>query len=299
MSDPSRSSRENVERDARQYFPRQVEACEELLTYAAEMVEAEPWRGRPVRDSVLTDRLVAAEGARGLKTYRGSLDAALGGYGPQAAMLNRALFESMVSCWWACKNPELAAERFEQHQAHQRGLWRKRLAAVGESGIENVPSEDEQRELDKIFGPWGDRLWCGMPLHKLVKEVEDEWEQPEVLHGFFAIAHAANNETQHTSARSLLSGVIEETDNSFRLDAGPSLYGVQQSLHGALWSYGHILRAVATYFEVDGYDEIEVTRVRCEAAFMPLNALNVEQNPGRNDPCPCGSGKKFKKCHGA
>ena len=25
----------------------------------------------------------------------------------------------------------------------------------------------------------------------------------------------------------------------------------------------------------------------------------VEPSPGRNDPCPCGSGKKFKKCHGA
>jgi uncharacterized protein len=25
----------------------------------------------------------------------------------------------------------------------------------------------------------------------------------------------------------------------------------------------------------------------------------VEKAPGRNDPCPCGSGKKFKKCHGA
>jgi preprotein translocase subunit SecA len=22
-------------------------------------------------------------------------------------------------------------------------------------------------------------------------------------------------------------------------------------------------------------------------------------NVGRNDPCPCGSGKKFKRCHGA
>jgi uncharacterized protein YecA (UPF0149 family) len=22
-------------------------------------------------------------------------------------------------------------------------------------------------------------------------------------------------------------------------------------------------------------------------------------NAGRNDPCPCGSGKKYKKCHGA
>jgi uncharacterized protein len=25
----------------------------------------------------------------------------------------------------------------------------------------------------------------------------------------------------------------------------------------------------------------------------------VEKTPGRNDPCHCGSGKKFKKCHGA
>lgn len=25
----------------------------------------------------------------------------------------------------------------------------------------------------------------------------------------------------------------------------------------------------------------------------------VEASPGRNDPCPCGSGRKFKKCHGA
>jgi uncharacterized protein len=25
----------------------------------------------------------------------------------------------------------------------------------------------------------------------------------------------------------------------------------------------------------------------------------VDKTPGRNDPCPCGSGKKFKKCHGA
>jgi uncharacterized protein YecA (UPF0149 family) len=27
-------------------------------------------------------------------------------------------------------------------------------------------------------------------------------------------------------------------------------------------------------------------------------AISREQRIGRNDPCPCGSGKKFKKCHG-
>jgi preprotein translocase subunit SecA len=26
---------------------------------------------------------------------------------------------------------------------------------------------------------------------------------------------------------------------------------------------------------------------------------NFEEKVGRNDPCPCGSGKKYKKCHGA
>ena len=27
--------------------------------------------------------------------------------------------------------------------------------------------------------------------------------------------------------------------------------------------------------------------------------IRVDQKVGRNDPCPCGSGKKYKKCHGA
>jgi preprotein translocase subunit SecA len=27
--------------------------------------------------------------------------------------------------------------------------------------------------------------------------------------------------------------------------------------------------------------------------------VRVEQKIGRNDQCPCGSGKKYKNCHGA
>ena len=34
--------------------------------------------------------------------------------------------------------------------------------------------------------------------------------------------------------------------------------------------------------------------------FAPkTETRRVESTPGRNDPCPCGSGKKFKKCHAA
>jgi len=31
---------------------------------------------------------------------------------------------------------------------------------------------------------------------------------------------------------------------------------------------------------------------------LPNTPVRVEKAPGRNDPCPCGSGKKYKQCHG-
>ncbi|MCB0577786.1 MAG: SEC-C domain-containing protein [Phaeodactylibacter sp.] len=30
----------------------------------------------------------------------------------------------------------------------------------------------------------------------------------------------------------------------------------------------------------------------------PQTFKRVEKKVGRNDPCPCGSGKKYKHCHG-
>ena len=41
------------------------------------------------------------------------------------------------------------------------------------------------------------------------------------------------------------------------------------------------------------------TRSLNPAAATPSVDSGDWSNVGRNDPCPCGSGKKFKKCHGA
>jgi preprotein translocase subunit SecA len=35
-----------------------------------------------------------------------------------------------------------------------------------------------------------------------------------------------------------------------------------------------------------------------EPVAAPAPAQRIENKVGRNDPCPCGSGKKYKKCHG-
>ncbi len=299
VTDPDQQpTRQDIERQVRDYFPSEVAACEEFLDFAAEMMEASPWRGRPVRDSQPADRLIAAEAARGLKTYRGSLDASLGGFGPQAAMLNRALFEGMATTCWACRNPKLAAERFAKHQCHHRALWSKRYLASGviQAPLPDLPGPREMRELDRLFGRWGDKLWCGMPLHKLVDEISEQWDDRMRLKGFFVIAHASNNELQHTTVRSIMQPV-RETDTNFQVDAGPSLQGVQQALHGALWTYAYMLRAVADYFEVHGRGVIMSLFQRCESVFWPLDS-DLLRKTGRNDQCPCGSGRKFKHCHG-
>jgi len=35
-----------------------------------------------------------------------------------------------------------------------------------------------------------------------------------------------------------------------------------------------------------------------DAAVRPAQPVHAAQKVGRNDPCPCGSGLKYKKCHG-
>lgn len=36
-----------------------------------------------------------------------------------------------------------------------------------------------------------------------------------------------------------------------------------------------------------------------ERLVNPPKPIVVADRPGRNDPCPCGSGKKYKRCHGS
>jgi preprotein translocase subunit SecA len=46
----------------------------------------------------------------------------------------------------------------------------------------------------------------------------------------------------------------------------------------------------------EGYDEaIRNSSAQQKVKQQPVVA---EKKVGRNDPCPCGSGKKYKQCHG-
>lgn len=42
-----------------------------------------------------------------------------------------------------------------------------------------------------------------------------------------------------------------------------------------------------------------ITQVVIEQATINVDLPPEQETPGRNDPCWCGSGKKYKRCHGA
>ncbi len=50
--------------------------------------------------------------------------------------------------------------------------------------------------------------------------------------------------------------------------------------------------------DFEDYDEVPETNNNSESYFpeTPIIPLKTEPKVGRNDPCPCGSGKKYKKC---
>ena len=52
-----------------------------------------------------------------------------------------------------------------------------------------------------------------------------------------------------------------------------------------------------------GFSNIPQQSAMSQAAAQSRGAKQqpvvVGDKVGRNDPCPCGSGKKYKKCHGA
>ncbi|MBI9101968.1 MAG: YchJ family protein [Spirochaetales bacterium] len=54
----------------------------------------------------------------------------------------------------------------------------------------------------------------------------------------------------------------------------------------------NIHHEMSTFKKVDGKWYFE------EGKVVPVTVVRSEAKVGRNDPCPCGSGKKYKKCCG-
>ena len=114
------------------------------------------------------------------------------------------------------------------------------------------------------------------------QELVDKYEaDPVIFMGFLDGINTSLREEQK------LDGFDETTEISLDIDLEKLYY--------------NMLVAGADYlFTLPQWDTILTEEKRAEITknYKRSKTVVKEKTPGRNDPCPCGSGKKYKKCCG-
>jgi hypothetical protein len=290
----------NVEHAIKDDFGPQLQACERLYEYAKGLTKA--WPGRPLESTA--DGLIATLLSRSLDTFRSAVHLASLGYGMQASMLNRSLFEDMIDVHWVATDPETAEQCYRDHHQHSRMLLADAVAKYPDyyPDIE-VPDfdPDERKKLDDFYGRWGAKPWSRINLHQRVKLVEHHWKDQagqRTLHFFHDIAHRENNQVLHVSAAGLTANAeLADEDGIFTIRIGPRPDMLKRALFGSFWIFDNTLGLIVDHFGIEVDDK---TRKELFSAkdFIELSDEQM-RDAERNDPCPCGSGLKFKRCHGA
>ena len=247
-------------REAERTFEPEFRACRDLLALA--------WARKPIGvGGDAPKALILAIFARSTLTYRAIMHLCRGGYGEQADMLNRSLFEDMAAAHWVSLHPDEAVRRIEEHHQHSRVLWNRvleRRPGLGDP-VDLGLTDEAVEELDRLFGKHGHRPWLGLGMWDLISEIEQLWpddEGREQLWRFYELAHRANNQKLHLSSFSLNRVVRAREEGGeivFQYRASPSIDGggpVGPALFGAFWTYRQLAGLI---WDVYGIPQDELT----------------------------------------
>lgn len=290
---------EEVQQEIRDEYAEQFAACRDLASFVLDMFKS--WAGRGIEHT--HEGMIVALLARSLDTFICSVDLAERGYTAQAMMLNRSLYEDMADAHWIATDSKTAVQRYEDHHEHNRMLLAEQMAKyprhVPDLALPNFDPEERKR-LDGIFGPHGTAPWSKLSIYDRVELIAPMWKHEvarEDLRFFRDIAQRQNNQTLHVSASSLNATVEHVDDDWIRYRMGPRHDGwLAVALFGAFWTFTQTITLVIDEMEWPMSDN-ERARLFGFRAFITLTDEQMKTT-GRNDPCPCGCGLKFKRCHG-
>jgi hypothetical protein len=293
---------EEIEASIATEFARELAACDELTEAYLSRCERPHWTGRSAEGEA--DRIYLLEVGRQTKTYRGSVELARRGYAEQAGMLNRALFESMLVAHWINANGSTAASQFPRASRFEEHLKVERINNTGwledDERLESSLDASEVTELAAEFGPYGEKMWTGhTDIRDLLASVKDQLNEKELklLENYLRLGHQENNQLLHSTVAGLSQVFTEAPNGMFGVWSGPSDALVGKALFFAHFIYGQTLEVTVERFDLDNPEKLAEQLV--EASYVFKTLPKGEPAPGRNDPCFCGSGKKYKKCHGS
>jgi hypothetical protein len=198
--------------------------------------------------------------ARATATFDSILLLAENGFGSQAMMLNRALFELAVNAWWSRLDDDLTEERFvgwaqlDWHLQREKALkYPDLLGSIDEQQAELT--EDQLKGLEDRFGPQGQRGWTGLDLVARIEALRKAGRgpHPSELHTFYDVITYASNQELHGSSWSLarvIRRVPADGGQRVQYNPAPEDQLVDPALRFAWWSYSQILELVIGEFKV-------------------------------------------------
>ncbi len=126
-----------------------------------------------------------------------------------------------------------------------------------------------------------------------------ESKEPRLTGKFSELA--AKFEADPVIFMGFLDGIQTSLNNPFELDAVTEDTDIDLDIDFEKL-YFNMLKADADYlYTLKAWEGIfsEDKIMQIIKDFKRSKIVHKEKEPGRNDPCPCGSGKKYKKCCGA
>jgi hypothetical protein len=249
--------------------------------------------GRPPYVRGHVDPILWATAARSGKTTNAVCALCIYGFGEQAGMLCRSLFEDMAVAWWLRDaEPRTVRELFETSQTRWHAEREEQLikhGKVDDAVALGLLGDGRRRE---IFAQRRPALWVGKGVYAIVKDIETHWPPDEraLLWEMHDLTHNLHNNMLHHTPLAM-----NLTMPAGRLSSRRSDQYVPEALRSALYCIGHLGRAVLREESLATL-EAALTDLRPVLVVLPQDRV---AGVGRNDPCPCGSGRKFKTCHGA
>jgi preprotein translocase subunit SecA len=181
---------------------------------------------------------------------------------------------------------EFAARRFDTEltEADFNGVDpAEKLRRAGRSYLRREMTELERFVLLQIYdSTWKDHLLAMDQLGESIGLRAHAEQDPRV-------AYKREGATMFAEMLTNVRNKVTDMIFKVRLSAGEevqNVYQVSNVVHEQLSGYDHLAQDMAQQQEAAQPQKVET--IRREAPKV-----------GRNDPCPCGSGKKYKKCCGA
>ena len=173
------------------------------------------------------------------------------------------------------------------------------MIEVGRAFLRRELTDLEQFVLIQIFDQsWKDHLYA-MDMLKAGIGLQAFAEQdPRIMY----------KKEGYRYFEEMMAGVRDKvTDLIFRARIGratperKSNYNVTEARHEVSQNYGvsENLRETADVGVPESGAVQAASESQGEGATKVRQIVRETAKVGRNDPCPCGSGKKYKKCHGA